>query len=179
MFKAGTDMKYNLPHEQTIQNKHFNNKIRENWLQQQYDENDERLNAPYALQQDVNKRVYGEQQQYQTDFKGQMSYNGDAFRDRMLDQMDTLRQNYGMYGGRNPDFVNQVRDMENYLHFNRPPPLNSLHGYSPYIKNGPLTTYASVNALPPQVIPPTLFPYQAPYIDQDRRMLRTQLIGQK
>ena len=35
-----------------------------------------------------------------------MSFNGDNFRDKMLDQMDTLRHNYGKYGGRDANFVN-------------------------------------------------------------------------
>ena len=32
MFKAGTDNKWSLPHERAIQDRHLNNRLRENWL---------------------------------------------------------------------------------------------------------------------------------------------------
>jgi len=33
MFRAGQDNRVNLPHERVIQDKVFNNRLRENWLQ--------------------------------------------------------------------------------------------------------------------------------------------------
>ena len=32
MFKAGMENKLNLPHEKVIQDRNFNNRLRENWL---------------------------------------------------------------------------------------------------------------------------------------------------
>ncbi len=73
MFRAGVEDKYNLPHENKIQTTSFNNRLRENWLQQQYDNGAMRVSAPMALREDYNSRVYGEQPQPQIDFKGEFS----------------------------------------------------------------------------------------------------------
>jgi hypothetical protein len=61
----------------------------------------------------------------------------------MFDSLDNIKNTYGKYGGRDPDFVGQVRDMENYLHFNRPPPLNPLSSVVPISRAGPATIYAA------------------------------------
>ncbi len=50
----------------------------------------------------------------------------------MLDNLDNLKTSYGKYGGKDATFVNQVRDLENYMHFNRAPPLNPLSHAIPY-----------------------------------------------
>ncbi len=53
----------------------------------------------------------------------------------MYDNIDTLKQTYGDYGGKDKEFVSQVRDMENYLYYNRPPPLEPMRnqeGVYPY-----------------------------------------------
>ena len=60
MFRQGPDNRMYLGHNTVIQDKQFNNKLRENWLQQTYNENDVRASAPEALMQDFNRRVIGE-----------------------------------------------------------------------------------------------------------------------
>jgi hypothetical protein len=75
------------------------------------------------------------------EYKGEFTQYNDAYRDRMMDNLDRIKYN--------ADFVNQVRDMENYMHFNRPPALNPLGGAIPYQSNGAATVYASPHALPP------------------------------
>lgn len=85
-----------------------------------------RSSAPEALMSDFNARVNGDPIDYQTDYKGEFSRYNDVHKDRMLDGLDKLRTNYSQYGGKDPNFQNQVRDLENYLYFNRPPPLNPL-----------------------------------------------------
>lgn len=128
--------------------------------------------------QDFNSRVHGQPRDYQADYQGEYSRYNDSVRDRMLDGFDNLKQSYAKYGGKDASFVNQVRDMENYMHFNRPPPLNPLSHSVPYQSMGGATTYARQGALPPPVTigPGPMNPYYAPYIDHDRRMLRTHLI---
>ena len=82
--------------------------MRENWLQQTFDESDMRASAPEALMQDFNRRVHGDQQEYETDFKGEFSRYNDVYRDKMWDGLDKLRVPYDKYGGKDPNFVNQV-----------------------------------------------------------------------
>lgn len=152
MFKAGTENKLSLPHERAIQDRHLNNRLRENWLQQTYNEHDLRREAPHALMQDYNRRVHGDPRDYQIDYQGEYSRYNDAYRDRMLDSLDTLKNTYSNYGGKNASFVNQVRDLENYMYFNRPPPLNPLSQSVPYNSMGGQITFAKAGALPPPVI---------------------------
>ena len=173
MFRAGTENKLALPHERVIQDRYMNNRLRENWLQQTYNEQDLRREGPAALMQDYNRRVHGDPLERQTDFQGEYSRYNDAYRERMFDSLDALKNTYAGYGGKNASFVNQVRDMENYLYFNRPPPLNPLSQSVPYGFQGGQTTFARAGALPPPVIVSPQHSYFSPYVDHDRKLLRT------
>ena len=93
--------------------------------------------------------------------------------------------------------------MENYLHYNRAPPLEPLRDQTlsyPYQRAGNMTTVAKMQALPPTGSPgilggspvhagsppiygpnggPGPYPYFSPIVDHDRRMMRTNMIAQK
>ena len=77
--------------------------------------------------------------------------------------------------------------MENYMYFNKAPPLNPLSSSVPYQNVAPYTTvFAKQASLPPAVMPymgpQGMLPaasYMAPFVDNDRRMMRTHLATQK
>jgi len=96
----------------------------------------------------------------------------------MLDSLDELKHKYESYGGKHADFVSQVRDMENYLYFNRsegPIPAKDRPDYYPYQRMGNATVVAKNAALPPFGY--GAFPYHSPFVDHDRKMMRTHLIS--
>ena len=65
------------------------------------------------------------------------------------------------------------------MHFNRAPPLSTIRdqpGYLPYQQTGGATVLANRAALPPYATGGP-YPLGLPFVDHDRRMLRTHLIA--
>ena len=56
--------------------------------------------------QDFNRRVNGDNREYESDFKGEFSRYNDVYKDRMLDGLDNLKTSYDKYGGKDANFVN-------------------------------------------------------------------------
>jgi hypothetical protein len=64
----------------------------------------------------------------------------------MLDSLDQMKLKADRYDLKDPNFVDQVRDLENHMHFNRAPPLSTMAdqpGAMPYQRVGPATTFAA------------------------------------
>jgi len=44
----------------------------------------------------------------------------------MLDSLDQLKVKHERYGTNDADFLTQVKDLENYMHFNKAPPMSTM-----------------------------------------------------